>query len=155
DWKLHLWPDRERHLRLDCSDHFCVLLQSLADPSGCSVRAETNERDATEALDRFKKLNHAARIREEFAMNTRSTVLSMCLLLGMGIAGGGSAIAQGMMGGTGTGTMREGMMQGGMGMHGGMMGRGMMEGGMNCPMMGGADAGMSGVFGSRVVPKMN
>ena len=94
-------------------------------------------------------------------MNTRSTVLSMCLLLGIGIAVGGSAIAQGMMGGTGTGTMREGMMQGGMGMHGGTMGRGMMEGEMNCPMMGGmmqsriADAGMSGVFGSRVVPKMN
>jgi hypothetical protein len=94
-------------------------------------------------------------------MNTRSTVLSICLLLGIGIAVGGSAIAQGMMGGTGTGTMHEGMMQGGMGMHGGMMGRGMMEGEMNCPMMGGmmqsriADTGMSGVFGSRVVPKMN
>src|SRR6516165_1775887 len=65
-------------------------------------------------------------------MNTRSTVLSMCLLLGIGIAVGGSAIAQGMMGGTGTGTIREGTMQGGMGMHGGMMGRK-----MNCPMMGG------------------
>src|SRR6516165_5099667 len=97
-------------------------------------------------------------------MNTRSTVLSMCLLLGIGIAVGGSAIAQGMMGGTGTGTMREGVMQGDTGhgmMRGGMMGRGMMEGEMNCPMMGGmmqsriADAGMSGVFGSRVVPKMN
>ena len=56
-------------------------------------------------------------------MNTRSTVLSMCLLLGIGIAVGGSAIAQGMMGG---------MMQSRI-----------------------ADAGMSGVFGSRVVPKMN
>ena len=94
-------------------------------------------------------------------MNTRSKVLSMCLLLGIGIAVGGSAIAQGMTGGTGPGATREGMMQGGMGMmRGGMMGRGMMEGEMNCPMMGGmqsrtADAGMSGVFGSRVVPKMN
>jgi hypothetical protein len=61
----------------------------------------------------------------------------MCLLLAIGIAVGGSAIAQGMMGGTGTGTMREGTMQGGMGMHGGMMGRKMMGREMNCPMGGG------------------
>src|SRR5262249_55914180 len=46
---------------------------------------------------------------------------------------------------------------------GGMMDRGMMEsmGEMNCPMMRGmmqgrmADAGMSSLFGSRVVPKMS
>jgi hypothetical protein len=97
-------------------------------------------------------------------MSTRNTIISMCLLLGVGIAAGGPAIAQGMMGGTGQDIMREGMMQGGTDhgmMRGGMMGRGMMEGEMMCPMMGGmmqgqlADAGMSSLFGSRVVPKMN
>lgn len=97
-------------------------------------------------------------------MSTRKTIISMCLLLSMGIAAGGSAIAQGMMGGTGQGMMREGMMQGGTNhgmMRGDTMGRGMMEGEMMCPMMGGmmqshmADAGMSSLFGSRVVPKMN
>jgi len=57
----------------------------------------------------------------------------MCLLLGIGIAVGGSAIAQGMMGGSGPGATREGMMQGDTGhgmMRGGMMGRGVTEGGM-------------------------
>lgn len=99
-------------------------------------------------------------------MKTRTKIISMCLLLSVAA---GSAIAQG----TGAGQGHEhdqGAAQGaaqspdrGM-MRGGMMGRGMMEsmgGGMNCPMMGGmmhgrtADAGMSGLFGSRVVPKMN
>ena len=62
-------------------------------------------------------------------MSKRSTIISMCLLLSVGIAAGGSAIAQGMMGDTGQGMMREGMMQGGADhgmMRGGMMGRGMM-----------------------------
>src|SRR5215475_10516932 len=92
-------------------------------------------------------------------MNATMRVISVCLLLG---TAAGSALAQGMMG---RGTDR-GMMQGtdqGM-MHGGMMGRGMMQGGdgeMICPMMGGmmhghtAVTGMSGLFGSRVIPKMN
>ena len=92
-------------------------------------------------------------------MNATTRVMSVCLLLG--ITAAGSALAQGMMG---SGTDR-GMMQGtdqGM-MHGGMMGRGMMQGGdgeMMCPMMRmmhgrTAATGMSGLFGSRVVPKMN
>src|SRR5262245_11390070 len=93
-------------------------------------------------------------------MNATTRVISACLLLG--ITAAGSALAQGMMG---SGTDR-GMMQGtdqGM-MHGGMMGRSMMQGGdgeMMCPMMAGmmhghaAATGMSGLFGSRVVPKMN
>jgi hypothetical protein len=91
-------------------------------------------------------------------MHARSRVISVCLLLSVAA---GSAIAQGVMGGTGQGTMQnadQGMMRGG------MMGRGMMEsmgGEMNCPMMRGmmqgrmADAGMSSLFGSRVVPKMS
>jgi len=80
-------------------------------------------------------------------MNAKSRVISMCFLFSVGIAG--TAIAQGMMGG--------GMMQGG-------TNQGMMTqasgGDMMCPMMGGmmhgrtADAG-GGLFGSRVVPKMN
>src|SRR5262249_37684763 len=92
-------------------------------------------------------------------MNATTRVISVCLLLG--ITAAGSALAQGMMG---SGTDR-GMMQGtdqGM-MLGGMMSRGMMQGGggeMMCPMMGmmhgrTAATGMSGLFGSRVVPKMN
>jgi hypothetical protein len=96
-------------------------------------------------------------------MNARSKILSICLLLSMAA---GSAIAQG----TGAGQSHEhdsaqGTAQStdrGM-MRGGMMGRGMMDrmgGEMNCPMMGGmmqgrmADAGMSGLFGTRVVPKL-
>lgn len=99
-------------------------------------------------------------------MHARSRVISMCLLLSVAA---GSAIAQGVMGGTGQGhghDSAQGTMQSvdqGM-MRGGMMGRGMMEsmgGEMNCPMMRGmmqgrmADAGMSSLFGSRVVPKMS
>jgi hypothetical protein len=108
------------------------------------------------------------------AMNTRSTVISACLALSIGIAGAGSAIAQGMMGGTGQGMMGRGMMQGDTNQ--GMMGPGMMQGsggGMMCPMMGGMMQGgqnmmgsgmmgpemrrdgMNGLFGSRVVPTMN
>jgi hypothetical protein len=103
-------------------------------------------------------------------MNARSKVISMCLLLSVAA---GSAIAQGVGAGqshehdqgAAQGTAQghdRGMMRGGM-MRGGMMGRGMMEsmgGGMNCPMMGQtmqgrvADAGMSTLFGSRVVPRM-
>jgi hypothetical protein len=41
NWKLHLWPDRERPVRLDCRDHFCVLLQSVAGFSACFVRTES------------------------------------------------------------------------------------------------------------------
>jgi hypothetical protein len=96
-------------------------------------------------------------------MDKRSTILSVCLLLSIGVAVAGSALAQGMMGG---GTGQQGMMQGGTDqgmMRGGVMGRGMMQGGpgeMMCPMMGGMmdgrmSAGMGGLFGSRVVPKMN
>jgi hypothetical protein len=98
-------------------------------------------------------------------MDKRSTTISVCLiLLSIGVAVAGSALAQGMMGG-GTGQGMTGMMQGGTDqgmMRGGMMGRGMMQGnpGEICPMMGGMmdgrmSAGMSGLFGSRVVPKMN
>jgi len=78
---------------------------------------------------------------------------------------GGSAIAQGVMGGTSQGhghDSAQGTTQSpdqGM-MRGGMMGRGMMESmgdEVNCPMMQGriADGGMNSLFGSRVVPKMN
>jgi hypothetical protein len=99
-------------------------------------------------------------------MDERSTTISVCLiLLSIGVAVAGSALAQGMMGG-GTGQGMPGMMQGGTDqgmMRGGMMGRGMMQGGpgeMMCPMMGGMmdgrmSAGMGSLFGSRVVPKMN
>ena len=94
-------------------------------------------------------------------MNRRSRILATCLVLSIGLAVAGFAAAQGMMGGTG-----QGMMQGGTDhgmMHGGMMDRGMHSGGgeMMCPMMGGmmqsrtAGAGMSGLFGSRVIPKLN
>jgi len=99
-------------------------------------------------------------------MDKRSATISVCLiLLSIGVAVAGSALAQGMMGG-GSGQGMTGMMQGGTDqgmMRGGMMGRGMMQGSpgeMMCPMMGGMmvghmSAGMSGLFGSRVVPKMN
>lgn len=96
-------------------------------------------------------------------MDKRSTIISVCLiLLSIGVAVAGSALAQGMMGG-GTGQGMTGMMQGDQGMmRGGMIGRGMQggPGEMMCPMMGGMmdgrmSAGMSGLFGSRVVPKMN
>jgi len=98
-------------------------------------------------------------------MRKRSTIFSVCLMLSIGVAVAGSALAQGMMGG-GTGQGMPGMMQDGTDqgmMRGGMMGRGMMQGGpgeMMCPMMGGMmdgrmSAGMGGLFGSRVVPKMN
>jgi hypothetical protein len=95
-------------------------------------------------------------------MDKRSTILSVCLMLSIGVAIAGSALAQGMMGG-GTGQGMTGMMQGDQGtMRGGMMGRGMMQGNLGeiCPMMDGMtdfrmSAGMSGLFGSRVVPKMN
>jgi hypothetical protein len=108
-------------------------------------------------------------------MITRSTFVSACLALSIGIAGAGSAIAQGMMGGTGQGMMGRGMTQGDPNQ--GMMSSGMMQGsgvGMMCPMMGGMMQGsqnmmgsgimmgpekrrdgMSGLFGSRVVPTMN
>ena len=61
-------------------------------------------------------------------MDKRSTILSVCLMLSIGVAIAGSALAQGMMGG-GTGQGMTGMMQGDQGMmRGGMMGRGMMQG---------------------------
>jgi hypothetical protein len=101
-------------------------------------------------------------------MNARSKIISMCLLLSVAV---GPAIAQGTGAGQGhehdsaqgtaQGTDR-GMMRGRM-MGGGMMGHGMMDrmgGEMNCPMMGGmmqgrmADAGMTGLFGTRVIPKL-
>ena len=99
-------------------------------------------------------------------MDKRNRTISVCLiLLSIGVAVASQALAQGMMGG-GTGQGMPGMMQGGTDqgmMRGGMMGRGMMQGGageMMCPMMGGMmdgrmSAGMGGLFGSRVVPKMN
>jgi hypothetical protein len=69
-------------------------------------------------------------------MDKRSTIISVCLiLLSIGVAVAGSALAQGgdgrqhrMQGGTDQGMMR-----------GGMMGRGMQggPGEMMCPMMGG------------------
>ena len=109
-------------------------------------------------------------------MNNKSIVLSISLVLSIGLAVAGAALAQGMMGGSGHG-MGRGMMQGdtmdrGM-MHGGspgMMGHGMMHGGMMCPMMGGmmqghmmgsgmtgmgSPGGMGALFGSRVVPTLN
>ena len=97
-------------------------------------------------------------------MNAKSKIISMCLLLSVAA---GSAIAQGTGAGQGhehdsaQGTDR-GMMRGRM-MGGGMMGHGMMDrmgGEMNCPMMGGmmqgrmTDAGMTGLFGTRVIPKL-
>ena len=117
-------------------------------------------------------------------MNIRSTVISVSLVLGIGIAAAGSAIAQGMMDNPHHGMMGRGMMQGdtdqmGRGAMQGGTGRGTMDGGMmrgaggdmNCPMMGGMmqgrqsmmgretmrgrTGGMSSLFGSRVVPTMN
>ena len=113
-------------------------------------------------------------------MKNKRTVLSVSLSLIFGVAVAGSALAQGMMGGSGQGTMGRGMMQGDMMDRGmmqggspGMMGHGMMHGGMTCPMMGGmmqgsmmgsgmmgpgmmgGAGGMSALFGSRVVPTLN
>ncbi len=95
-------------------------------------------------------------------MNVRKIILSVSAVFGLGIAIAGSAIAQGMMGGTGQGTMSGGMMQGdsdrGMMAQGmqrgggrGMMGHAMMhggEGGMMCPMMGGMMQGGQNMMGS-------
>lgn len=101
-------------------------------------------------------------------MNIRSTVISASLVLSIGMAAAGSAIAQGMMddphhgmmgrgmmqGDTEQGMMGRGAMQGGTGRgmtSGGMMGTGMMqggEGGMNCPMMGGMMQGGQSMMGS-------
>ena len=109
-------------------------------------------------------------------MSTRSTIISVSLVLGIGIASAGSAIAQGTMGGTGQGMMGPGMMQDDTNQ--GMMGRGTTRGGgaMICPMMSGvmqggqsmmasgimgpnmmrgSTGGMSALFGSHVVPAMN
>jgi hypothetical protein len=110
-------------------------------------------------------------------MSTRSTIISVSLVLGIGIASAGSAVAQGTMGGTGQGMMGPGMMQGDTNQ--GMMGRGTTQGGgggMICPMMSGmmqggqsmmgsgimgpnmmrgSTGGMSALFGSHVVPPMN
>jgi len=108
-------------------------------------------------------------------MNNKSIVLSISLVLSIGVAVAGSALAQGMMGGSGQGMMGRGMMQGDMMDRGmmqggspGMMGHGMKHGGMTCPMMGGmmqgsmmgsgmmgGAGGMTALFGSRVVPTMN
>lgn len=108
-------------------------------------------------------------------MSTRSTIISVSLVLGIGIASAGSAIAQGTMGGTGQGMMGPGMMQGDTNQ--GMIGRGTTQGGgaMICPMMSGvmqggqsmmasgimgpnmmrgSTGGMSALFGSHVVPAM-
>lgn len=110
-------------------------------------------------------------------MKNKSTGLSVSLALIFGVAVAGSALAQGMMGGSGQGmmmgrgmmqgdTMDRGMMQGG---SPGTMGHG-MQGGMMCPMMGGmmrghmmgsgmtgmgSPSGMGALFGSRVVPTLN
>ena len=110
-------------------------------------------------------------------MNTRSRVISVCLMLSIGVVASSSAMAQGMMGGTGQGMMGRSMMQSDSRRD--MMGPGMMQsggGGMNCPMMGammqgsqnmmgsgmmgpemmrGGFGGMSTLFGSRVAPTMN
>ena len=103
-------------------------------------------------------------------MNIRSTVISVSLVLSIGIAAAGSAIAQGMMDDPHRGMMGRGMMQGDtdQGMMGrgamqgrtgrGMMGGGMMqgdEGGMNCPMMGGMMQGRQSMMGPGMVrPEM-
>ena len=103
-------------------------------------------------------------------MNIRSTIISVSLVLSIGVAAAGSAIAQGMMDDPHHGMMGRGMMQGdtdqnmmGRGaMQGGtgrgMMGGGMMqggEGGMNCPMMGGMMQGRQSMMGPGMVrPEM-
>jgi hypothetical protein len=112
-------------------------------------------------------------------MNNKSIVLSISLVLSIGLAVAGAALAQGMMGGSGQGMMGRGMMHGDTMGHSmmqggspGMMGHG-MQGGMMCPMMGGmmqgsvtgsgmmghgmmgGAGGMGALFGSRVVPTMN
>jgi hypothetical protein len=98
-------------------------------------------------------------------MNNKSIVLSISLVLSIGLAVAGAALAQGMMGGSGQGMMGRGMMQGG---SPGMMGHD-VQGGMMCPMMGGmmqghmmgsgmtgmGPGGMGALFGSRVVPTLN
>jgi len=87
-------------------------------------------------------------------MNNKIIVLSISLVLSIGLAVAGAAIAQGMMGGSGQGMMGRGMM------HGDTMGHSMMQGSvtgsgmMGHGMMGGA-GGMGALFGSRVVPTMN
>jgi hypothetical protein len=100
-------------------------------------------------------------------MNIRSTVISASLVLSIGVAAVGSAIAQGMMddphhgmmgrgmmqSDTDQGPMGRGAMQGGTGrgmMGGGMMGPGTQGGGggMNCPMMGGMMQGGQSMMGS-------
>ena len=113
-------------------------------------------------------------------MNKKNIVLSISLVLTIGLATAESALAQGMMGGSGQGMIGRGTMQGDMldrgmmqGGSPGMMGHGMMRDGMTCPMMGGmmqgsmmasgmmgpgmmgGAGGMSALFGSRVVPTMN
>ena len=101
-------------------------------------------------------------------MNARKIILSVSVVFGLGIAIAGSAIAQGMMGGTGQGTMGGGMMQGDndrgmmrqeqLGGGRGMMGHSMMhggEGGMMCPMMGGMMQGGQNMMGSGMMgPEM-
>jgi hypothetical protein len=108
-------------------------------------------------------------------MNNKIIVLSISLVLSIGLAVAGAALAQGMMGGSGQGMMGRGMMQGDTMGHGmmqggssGMMGHG-VQGGMMCPMMGGmmqghmtgsgmtgmGPGGMGALFGSRVVPTLN
>ena len=101
-------------------------------------------------------------------MNARKIILSVSAVFGLGIAIAGSAIAQGMMGGTGQGTMGGGMMQGdsnrgmmGQGQRGGsrgIMGHSMMrggEGGMICPMVGGMMQGGQNMMGSGMMgPEM-
>ncbi len=102
-------------------------------------------------------------------MNIRSTVISVSLVLSIGIAAAGSAIAQGMMDNPHHGMMGRGMMQGdtdqgmmGRGAMQGGTGRGMMdggmmqgaEGGMNCPMMGDMMQGRQGMMGGRASETM-
>ena len=88
-------------------------------------------------------------------MNSKHTIISVSLVLGIGIAFAGSAIAQGMMAGTGQGMMGPCMM---CPMMGGMMqgGHSMMGSGVMGPnLMRGSIGGMSALFGSHVVPAMN
>src|SRR6478735_4307922 len=81
-------------------------------------------------------------------MSTRSTIISVSLVLGIGIASAGSAIAQGTMGGRAMiCPMMSGVMQGGQSM--------MASGIMGPNMMRGSTGGMSALFGSHVVPAMN
>ena len=99
-------------------------------------------------------------------MNIKSTIISVSLVLSIGTAAAGLAVAQGMMDDPHRGMMGRGMMQGDtdQGMMGrgamqgrtgrGMMGGGMMQGdesGVNCPMMGGIMQGRRGMMGSGMV----